>query len=114
MTKGAGLTVIGLPQKKKCADGPVNFLMISQVEREKQILHWMLPDHLIKKVLQNEILECDELSGNSLEFSPNFDENVNWASVQKFFMKAVWIQVTDKMAELERDLRSEMEMWILL
>ena len=68
------------------------------------MLHWMLPDHLIKEVLQNEILECEELSGNLLEFSPNLlDENVNWASVQKFFMKAAWIQVTDKMAELERD-----------
>ena len=68
------------------------------------MLHWMLPDHLIKKVLQNEILECEELSGNSLEFSPNLlDENVNWASVQKFFTKAAWIQVTDKMVELETD-----------
>ena len=77
-----GLTVIGLPRKKKCIVGPVNFLMKSQVEREKQMLHWMLPDHLIKKVLQNEILECEELSGNSLEFSPNLlNENVNWASV---------------------------------
>ena len=53
------------------------------------MLHWMLPDHLIKKVLQNEILECEELSGNSLEFSPNLlDENVNWASVQNFFYKS--------------------------
>ena len=49
----------------------------------------MLPDHLVEKALQNEILECEELSGNLLEFSPNLlDKNVNWASVQKYFTKA--------------------------
>ena len=74
------------------------------VEREKQILRWMLPDGLIKKVVQDELLECDDLSSNLLEFSPNLlDENVNWASVQRFFTKAAWIQITDKMAELQRD-----------
>ena len=40
--KGVGLTVIGLPQKKKRTDGPVKFLMKSNSEREKQILSWML------------------------------------------------------------------------
>ena len=33
--KGAGLTVIGLPRKKKCTDGPVKFLRKSNSEREK-------------------------------------------------------------------------------
>ena len=102
--KGAGLTIIGLPRKKKCTDGPVKFLMKTRLEREKQILRWMLPDGLIKKVVQDELLECDDLSSNLLEFSPNLlDENVNWASVQRFFTKAAWIQITDKMAELQRD-----------
>ena len=100
--KGAGLTIIGLPRKKKCTDGPVKFLMKTRLEREKQILRWMLPDGLIKKVVQDELLECDDLSSNLLEFSPNLlDENVNWASVQRFFTKAAWIQITNKMAELQ-------------
>ena len=101
--KGAGLTVIGLPRKRKYTDGPVKFLRKSNSEREKQILSWMLPDHLVEKVLQNEILECEQLDGNLLEFSPNIlDENVNWASVQKYFTRAAWIQVTDKMAKLKK------------
>ena len=102
--KGAGLTVIGLPRKKKCTDGPVKFLKKTNSEKEKQILSWMLPDHLVEKVLQNEILECEQLKGNLLEFSPNLlDENVNWASVQKYFTRAAWIQITNKMQKLRRD-----------
>ena len=64
----------------------------------------MLPDHLVERVLQNEILECKQLGGNLLEFSPNLlDENVNWVSVQKYFTRAAWVQVTNKMAKLKRD-----------
>jgi len=61
--KGAGLTVIGLPKKKKCTDSdrPVNFLKKSIEERERQILSWMLPDHLVTKALQSGLLEYDEV-----------------------------------------------------
>ena len=88
--KGAGLTVIWLPKKKKCTDSdrPVKFLKKSIEERERQILSWMLPDHLVTKALQSGLLEYDEVNCNSLEFSPSLlDENVNWASMQKFFTK---------------------------
>lgn len=67
--KGASLTVIGLPQKKKCIK------IFKEIYREKQIFSWMLPSHLVTKALQSEVLEHKELICNSLEFSP--DENVN-------------------------------------
>ena len=104
--KGAGLTVIGLPQKKRCIDSdhPVKFLKKSIEEREKQILSWMLPDHLVTKALQTGVLEYEEVNCNSLEFSPSLlDENVNWASVQKFFTKEAWVKMTDLMVKLEED-----------
>ena len=63
----------------------------------------MLPDELLEKALQNEVLECKELSGN-LQLCPNLlDENVNWASVQEFFSKAAWTKVTNMIAKLEKN-----------
>ena len=95
---------MGYLKKKKCVDGPVKFLTKSIEEREKLILNWMLPDHLVTKALQSEVLEYEELIRNSLEFSPSLlDENVNWASVQKFFNKPTWVKITDLMAKLEED-----------
>jgi len=34
-------------------------------------------------------------------FSPSLlDENVNWASMQKFFTKEAWVKMTDLMAKI--------------
>ena len=49
----------------------LNFLKKSIEEREKQILSWMLPDHLVTKALQSEVLKYEEVIHNSLEFSPS-------------------------------------------
>lgn len=71
--------------------------MKSNQKRERQILRWMLPDHLVETALQSKVLECEELSGNSLEFSTSLlNENVNWAA---------WIKVTDMMAKSEKILK---------
>ena len=104
--KGADLTVIGLPKKKKCTDSDrlVKFLKKSIEERERQILSWMLPDHLVTKALQSGLLEYNEVNCNSLEFSPSLlDENLNLASLQKFFTKEAWVKMTDLIAKLEKD-----------
>jgi len=64
----------------------------------------MLPSHLVTKALQSEVLEYEELICNSLEFSLRLlDENVNWASMQKFFTKEAWVKITNLMSKLEED-----------
>ena len=52
--KGADLTVIGLPRKKKCNSKPLTFLRKPCQEWDKQILSWILPDKLLKKALLGE------------------------------------------------------------
>ena len=71
-----------------------------------QILSWMLPDHLVTKALQSGILEYDKVNCNSLKFLVSLlDENVNLASMQKFFTKEVWVKETDLMTKLEKHLK---------
>ena len=59
--KGANLTVIGLPNKKKHVEYPVRFLLKSAEERHRQMLIWMIPNHLVEKTLHGERIECNNL-----------------------------------------------------
>lgn len=52
--KGAGLTVIGLPRKKKCI-APKRFLMKSPEEKESLILHWILSDDLAQHAINGHL-----------------------------------------------------------
>ena len=90
-----------MPKKKKCIERPVKFLLKPNAERQRQILSWMLPDHLIEKALRGERFESNEI-GNSLHLKSNLlDENVNWVSVEDFFTDGAWSKATDAMMELE-------------
>ena len=101
--KGADLTVIGLPRKKKCNGKPLKFLRKPRQERDKQILSWILPDKLVKKALLGEKIGKKEAIGGIEPTTNLLDENVNWASVQRFFTKAAWGKVSDMIAELEKN-----------
>jgi len=59
-SKGADLTVIGLP-RKKCIIKPVKFLLKSCQEHNRQILSWMLTDDLVKKALLGQKIEDKEI-----------------------------------------------------
>ena len=101
--KGADLTVIGLPRKKKCTMKPIKVLKKPCLERDKQILSWMLPDELVKKALSGEKIGQKEIISDVQLSLSLLDENVNWVSVQQFFTKAVWVKVADMIAELEKN-----------
>ena len=85
--KGADLTVIGLPRKKKCNSKPLTFLRKPCQERDKQILSWILPDELVKKALLGEKIGKKEAIADAEPTTNLLDENVNWASVQRFLLK---------------------------
>ena len=95
--KGAGLTVIGLPRKKKNGNKhPVKFLMKPSDVKEKQILSWMLSDDLVKKALNGELIDIQEVPSDTIRMSPCLlDENVNWKVVQKYFAKGTWMMMRD-------------------
>ena len=76
---------------------------VSEEEREKQILSWMLPDDLVSKAQLGSLLEAMELGDDLLFLLNLLDENVNWACVQRFFTKSAWIRVTNAMMELAKD-----------
>ena len=92
--KGAGLTIIGLPQKKK--NGNKHPVMIPSDVKEKQILSWMLSDNLVKKVLNGELIDIQEVPCHTIRMSPRLlDANVNWKVVQKYFTKGTWMTIRD-------------------
>ena len=90
--KGAGLTVIGLPRKKKIGDRhPIRFLMQSNEVKEKQILRWMLPDDQVTRALNGDIIDIEQVPIHTMQLSPCLlDENVNWKVVQKYFTEGAW------------------------
>jgi len=59
----------------------------------------LLSGDLATKAL-SEVLEYEEVIRKS---SSLLDENVNWASMQKFFTKEAWVKITELMAKLEED-----------
>jgi len=75
--KGADLTVIGLPRKKKCDMKPLKFLRKPCHERDKQILSWMLPDKLVRKALLGEKIGKKEVIGDAEPTINLLDKNVN-------------------------------------
>ena len=97
--KGADLTVIGLPRKKKCDMKPLKFLRKPCHERDKQILSWMLPDKLVRKALLGEKIGKKEVIGDAEPTINLLDENVNW----DVFTKPAWGKVSDMIAELEKN-----------
>lgn len=100
--KGADLTVIGLPRKKKCIKKPVKFLKKPRQERDKLILSWILPDDLVERAILGEKIGHKEIVSQA-QLSPSLlDDNVNWASVQHFFTKPAWTKVSNMMTELEK------------
>ena len=98
--KGAGLTVIGLPRKKKCI-APKRFLMKSPEEKESHILQWILSDDLAQHALDGHLIDINEVPDDPSQLSLNLlDENVNWKFTQKYFTKGAWNKVTDLITHL--------------
>jgi len=99
----ANLTAIGLPKKKKYIAGLIKFLEKATEERHRQILGWMLSNHLVEKALHGERLECNDLD-KDLHFKPNLsDKNIKWVSGQWFFIGSAWNIISDAMVNLEND-----------
>ena len=90
--KGAGLTVLGLPRKKKIGDRhPIRFLMQSSGAKEKKILSWILSDDQVKRALNGELIDIEEIPNHTMQLSPCLlDENVNWKVVKKYFTEGAW------------------------
>ena len=85
--KPPGLTVIGLPRKKKCIVLK-KFLMKLSEEKENLILCWILSENLAQHALSGDLIGTDEVPDDPLQLSLNLlDENVDWRSTQKYFTK---------------------------
>ncbi|XP_047127576.1 uncharacterized protein LOC124808490 [Hydra vulgaris] len=103
--KGAELTVIGMPAKKKkyrqASNGkPVPFIQKQPNEKFEIMLCWLLSKEDVKKAMEGSLMDK-----NSVEVCPEkvhpsiIDDAINVGSIQAFFTKEAWMlvnQVIDK------------------
>ncbi|KAI0241980.1 hypothetical protein LSAT2_015341 [Lamellibrachia satsuma] len=90
--KGAEMTVIGLPKKRKMLTRPVPFLKRSSEEKECIIMRWFVKAEVAEKAMNGgELISCRAVEKRPEKVPMKCtDENVDLNRIRKYFRVAGW------------------------
>ncbi|CAB3995110.1 zinc finger SWIM domain-containing 1-like [Paramuricea clavata] len=107
--KGADLTVIGIPRKRKekkssGKDKPTPFMKKHATDKDKVMLSWLLSKDDVTSALSGGIIDETAVEVRPEKVHPGLiDENVNVSRLRPYFNKDAWLLVNQIIAQVRQD-----------